>query len=283
MKIRKSTIVWFVLAVLIAGSQFTKTDDSDKLKWSDATFVKGAQVLEENEGKLVAITGHPEMIENVTDEKIGVSFNSPKVYRSVDMLIYDDMDDEWKVRAVKEGKTRDGLENSILYGRVKVGGFELDNELIKHGNFGSRDIEKYDFTNEEIAHTQSTGTLVKVNSEFCYIDCMNMSNYKIWDNPDEYNSSTYTVHKDWDGVRKVNWRMWEIEPDDKVTIVGIQKGNTLTYCDNLAGGVSRNKAMTADEVKEEKASPIGKRIFGFGFALLFAYMGVRSMKKEERS
>lgn len=88
MKIRKSTIVWFVLAVLLVASQVIEIEDSDGMTWADAIYVKDAKILPENEGKLVAVSGHPEMLEAVVDENIGVSFPSPKVYRSVEVLIY---------------------------------------------------------------------------------------------------------------------------------------------------------------------------------------------------
>ena len=64
MKIRKSTIVWFVLSVLLAASQAVEIDNSDGVTWADATYVKDAKVLPENEGKLVVVSGHPEMLES---------------------------------------------------------------------------------------------------------------------------------------------------------------------------------------------------------------------------
>lgn len=45
MKIRKSTIVWFVLSVLLAASQAVEIDNSDGVTWADATYVKDAKVL----------------------------------------------------------------------------------------------------------------------------------------------------------------------------------------------------------------------------------------------
>lgn len=44
MKIRKSTIVWFVLAVLLVASQVIEIEDYDGMTWADAIYVKDAKV-----------------------------------------------------------------------------------------------------------------------------------------------------------------------------------------------------------------------------------------------
>lgn len=62
MKIRKSTIVWFVLAVLIAASQIFSAENHDEVYWSDAVFIEGAKVMPENDGKLVAVSGKAVML-----------------------------------------------------------------------------------------------------------------------------------------------------------------------------------------------------------------------------
>lgn len=282
MKIRKSTIVWFVLAALMAASQFGGIDDTDKLTWADAVYVKDAKVLPENEGKLVAVSGHPKMLEAAVDENVGVTFHSPRVHRSVEVLKYDSVFGDWTVKSVYEGGSKDGFEGGVLYGRVGVGDFELDKELIKRGSFGGTDVNRDDFTDEAIAHMESTGSLIKSGGMFCYTECKDMSGDGIWDSPEDYDRYTYIWHKDWDGCRKVFWKMWEIQPDDEVTIVGIQKGNTLTYCDELADGVSKNRIVGEDELKSEPANPILVKVMGFIMALLFGFLGVRSMRKKKK-
>jgi hypothetical protein len=42
--------------------------------------------------------------------------------------------------------------------------------------------------------------------------------------------------------------MWDIAPDDELTVVGIQKGNTLIYCDNVEGGISKDRIVGEDEM-----------------------------------
>lgn len=212
---------------------------------------------------------------------VGLSFDSPSVYRRVEILRYNDKLDAWEVRNVGTGKSSDGLETGTLLGRVTVGDFELDQEVIRRLSFVIDDLKREDFTPEEIALMESTGNIQEAYSMFCYVDRPSMTNYEIWHEPGEYDSWDYYRHSDWDGARSVRWSMWRIKPDDRVTVVGIQKGNKITYCDNLDGGVSRSRSMSEDEIKEEKSSPFLQIAIGLVIALACAYMGVRSMKKKD--
>ena len=67
MKIRKRTIIWFIAAAFLCYctvSSFTaKEEKSDLSEWKDAIFVEDAKVIPENEGKLIVISGIPEIIE----------------------------------------------------------------------------------------------------------------------------------------------------------------------------------------------------------------------------
>lgn len=98
MRIRKKTIIWFVLAAFFLYGAFSSLygdGETQFPKWRDATYVEDAKVLPENEGKLVAISGHPEVLEMAEDPEIGVSFPSPFVTRVVDQLTYDSGTQEW--------------------------------------------------------------------------------------------------------------------------------------------------------------------------------------------
>lgn len=283
MKIRKSTIVWFVLAVLLVASQVIEIEDYDGMTWADAIYVKDAKILPENEGKLVAVSGHPEMLEAVVDENIGVSFPSPKVYRSVEVLIYNSTFKDWTVKAVNEGKSEDGFETGTLTGRVAIGEFELDQEVIKR-IIGGKDVDKEDFSAEDIAHMEETGSFIKSGGRFCYTDRKDeniFSNSEIWAHPEDYDGDFYRWNKDLDGSRKVWWTMWDIAPDDELTVVGIQKGNTLTYCDKVTGGISKDCIVSEDEMTDS-ANPKHVKFFTYALALLFVILGIRSVQKKKK-
>ncbi len=283
MKIRKSTVVWFVLAVLLVASQVVEIENSGDMTWTDAIYVKDAKVLPENEGKLVAVSGHPEMLEAVVDENVGVSFPSPKVYRSVEVLTYNSAFKDWRVKAVKEGKSEDGLETGTLTGRVAIGEFELDQEVIKR-IAGGKDVDKEDFSSEDIAHMEETGSFIKSGGRFCYTDRKNenlFSNGEIWTHPEDYDGDFYRWNKDLDGSRKVWWTMWDIAPSDELTVVGIQNGNTLLYCDKVEGGISKDHIVGEDEMTDS-ANPKHVKYVAYATALLFVLLGVRSMFKNKK-
>ncbi|MDD6066488.1 MAG: hypothetical protein PUD04_07980, partial [Firmicutes bacterium] len=80
----------------------------------------------------------------------------------------------------------------------------------------------------------------------------------------------------------VTWTQWEINPDDEITVVGIQKGNTLIYCEDIAeGDVSKYRVVTEDEV-QGPANPVLVKCVGLFLAALFAFLGIRSMRKKKK-
>ena len=159
MKIRKSTIVWFVLAVLIAASQILSLENPDGVYWSDAVFVEDAKIMPENEGKLVAVSGKPVMLESAVDDQIGVSFESSRVYRSVYVLKYNSLLKTWDTGYALDG---DELGSGVLTGRVTIGDYELDKELLEKPNgVGVKELHEEDFGGEDIDNMLNTGSLIK--------------------------------------------------------------------------------------------------------------------------
>lgn len=80
----------------------------------------------------------------------------------------------------------------------------------------------------------------------------------------------------------VTWTQWEINPDDEITVVGIQKGNTLIYCkDMTAGDISKYRVVTEDEV-QGPANPVLVKCVCLLLAALFAFLGIRSMRKKKK-
>lgn len=281
MKIRKSTIVWFVLAVLIAASQIFSAENPDEVYWSDAVFIEGAKVMPENEGKLVAVSGKPVMLESAADEQIGISFASPRVYRSVYVLEYNSLLKSWDTGYALDG---DGLGSGVLTGRVAIGEYELDKELLEKLNgVGGKELQEEDFSEEDLAHMLNTGSLIKWGGKFCYAEIEDRYNANFaWNSTEELDAVDYRLHPEWEGSHMVTWSQWEIKPDDEITVVGIQKGNTLVYCDDLQGGeVSKNGIVTEDGT-DEPSNPALVKCAGFSLAVLFAFLGIRSMLKKDK-
>ena len=277
MKIKKSTIVWFALAVLFLGCFFF-VKDYDKGEhspnWWDATYVEDAKVLPENEGKLVGISGYPEMVEPVEDTIMGVSFQSPKVTRMVEQLDWNG--EEWVWKSIEPGKSENGMEEATLAGRIKVGEFELDEDLIKTLSVMTRDVMKTDLSEEDIASLEERGDLI----EGTQLWFSGIPDYRI----DNLSETDYKLHSEWVGAYKIRWTMWEPGTGDGVTVVGIQKGHTLTYCD-LDAVHSVGEYMD-EETFKKKGEPIGANCTTtyayIVFAILFIVLGIRSLFKQKK-
>lgn len=91
---------------------FRKGNNSDEKIWADATYVKDAKVLPENEGKFVAVSGTPRMLEPVVDENVGVTLQSPKGYRLVETIEWDNSANEWR--------TKDNLSNLAVISDIAM-------------------------------------------------------------------------------------------------------------------------------------------------------------------
>lgn len=254
MKIKVRTIVWFAAAALCLGCIFADTE-GESLDWGDATYVKDARVDPKNEGKLVAISGYPEVVENAKDDLIGVSFPSPKVRRYVEEWRWDASHEEWTLDPVYEGKSDDGYENEILVGTVSIGDFLLDEELVSRLSVLERTVMEGDFSDEDLARMESTGSFIRESTCFYYDT----------------------------GSVRVHWNMWEPDTDDGVTVIGVQKGSTLTY-QTLNAVSSVDRIMDEAEFHEEAdGSPVNMK-YAFGvLALLFVLLGIRSLLKSKRA
>lgn len=286
-KVKIRTIVFFSIALASVISIFRPVEDEAsvyKYTWSDAVFVKDGKVLPENEGKLVAVAGSPEMIEGAYDEEIGVQFPSPSVYRAVDIIKYSFMNDTdednsgYYTRRVYAGGSEDGLETKTLVGRVGIGDFELDEELTTQLSVIREDVTLGTFSDEDIDHMLETWNESSYGGRFCITEAASYLDL------DDIEKETSYDSNDYEGDRIVWWNMWIPSPEDKFTVVGIQKGNKLTYCDELKGSSSKEKIVT--EVKkteiDEPANPILVKIMTAGIAVLFVWLGIRSMSEREK-
>lgn len=283
MKIRKMTIVWFVLAALMAASFFVTADeDASVLTWADAVFIKDGKVLPENAGKLVAVSGTPAMVEPAADEQLGIAFTSPRIHRFSYVLKYHPHLKTWDY---EYASSDDAITSTPLTGQMYIGEYELDPELINELDvYTNKDMGKEEFTEESLAHLQDIGSLLKWGGRYCFSEIEDKYDASFaWDKMESLDELDYVFHPEWDNTHMIYWSQWVLRPDDKITVAGIQKGNTLQYCEDLSGSVSKKRIVTADEVADgEPANPILTKIIGLLFAALFVFLGVRSMRKKKK-
>lgn len=74
--------------------------------------------------------------------------------------------------------------------------------------------------------------------------------------------------------------MWVLDSDEELTVVGLQEGNTLTYC-QVEGGVSKDHIVSEEELNDS-VNPVHVKYVAFATALLFVLLGVRSMFKKKK-
>lgn len=176
-KVKKRTIVFFILAVLCVYTAFTyqgEEESSNEYTWADAIFVEDGKVLPENEGKLVAVSGSPVMIEGAHDEQIGVDFPSPSVYRAVELVKYsflDSMGDGdrsgYRIRRIYQEDAKDGLDTRTIVGRVGLGEFELDEDLIIDLPVVRVDVEYSTFSQKDADHMLKHWNESRYGGRFC--------------------------------------------------------------------------------------------------------------------
>lgn len=269
MKIGK-IILLAAAAVLIALSIKGLMDvPGRKAKLENAVELNSAEVLSENEGKLVIIHGVPEMTECAFDDQLGISLNSFKAIRQTQ--VYDE--------TVKDGDeyTWDwhAKDTKILIGGAKIGDFTLDESVIKAfpAETDYQDFDEFETRSYNLSSAGIGSPCVYVmpyggyyyDKETRYADSMNVT-------------SVLRTMRDRVGTLAVNYRAFDYEQGREMTVVGVQKGNTLRTHDKLGvtvktGIVAKDKIISSDGTGIIAAAGIGL-ILG----IVLVYFGVRKPK-----
>ncbi|MGN0354287.1 MAG: hypothetical protein ACI4EI_04350 [Muricoprocola sp.] len=275
MKIRKSTIVWGLLGILFIGSiNYDPLEESPYPGWKDATYVEDAKVLPENEGKLVAISGHPVALENAVDNLVEVTFPSAIVHRHVERVRKNtNKQGEWYY--VYEGQSSDGIEDGYLLGKIQIGDFVLDEGLTRRMMYISRNVKKRDFSEEDIARMEKTGNLINYEGMLYY------STIDVFNDLDENDDF---FRPGWEKSYRLRWDIWNPDEDDMVTVVGIQEGNTLKYCE--LNEMSRETRYMDEEDFQKKIElsedTTARKAASAVLGILCLGMAVRSVFKKKK-
>lgn len=284
MKIRKSTIVWFLLAAFFCYGTFASLeygeneDGTKKLRWEDAVYADNAAVFPENEGKLVVVSGFLEVLEGARDPQAGVQFESPYVVRSVSQLKWNKNKTEWEWKNIDDPTADgDGWEVAHLNGCIKVGEFELDEELVKRLNLTVHDVKEKDLTQDQISAMEEHGYLKDFTTQLYFTEIPEIENL---------NEIDAIVNPEYEGAHRISWKIWDPDPEEGITIAGIQQGNMLTYYE-VQGRLSvKNELMDKEEFEkintaEEDNDPMVKVVFAL-FAVGSVIMGIRSLFKKKK-
>lgn len=269
MKIGK-IILLVLAAVLIALSIKALSDvPSRKAKLENAVELNSAEVLSENEGKLVIIHGVPEITRCVYDDQWGISLNTFKAIRQTQ--VYDESVND------KDEYTWDwrSKETKILTGGAKIGEFILDESVIRAF---PADDEYRDFDEFEIrGYNLSTGGIVDSR-----VYVMPYGGYyydKEMRDADSMNIMSYLrTMRDRVGTLAINYRAFDLNQGREMTVVAVQRGNTLEAHDKLGvtvktGVVGKDKIISSDGTGITVAA-----VIGLVLGAVLVYFGVRKPK-----
>lgn len=284
-KIKIRTIIWFVLAATFLLGTVLSVSAEHEHEWTDAVLVSDGLPRPEYEGKLVAVPGRMEMLKGATDEQFGILFSSPYVRRSVERLKVTWDDPDYQRVEVPEGEAESGLDTRVLTGRVAIGMYELDSELIAMLGRFDASLEREELGEELISRMEEVGSVIERDNNYYFSMAGDQippgPNMNYWTQNGKTNAEFDKAHPDGAGAaRLIHWNKWEFDPEQDITILGVQRGNTLVKAD-IKQSSYENRILT----KEELGNPAGDGatiIGGIAFALVCALMGVRSMRKAKR-
>ncbi|MDY6087679.1 MAG: hypothetical protein SPI01_06855 [Succiniclasticum sp.] len=231
-------IVLAVVGLVLGYSLLTSTEfETQAAALKNAVYLENAKILPENEGKVVILKGSLTLLEEARDPKFGLIFDSPYVRR---------YGEEYKDQG-KDGKVdmRWVINNSLdgkFFGKVRLGDFILENAFLI--NLPSASYEGFDpeILREKklrIDQDQSRSYITTAKRSF-------FENYMA--GPIRYRYTYVPM----DRVREL-------------TVVGIQKGNSLAFSREGFRGEAYTKLMTKEEV-------LGKSASNAKFASIFGYV-----------
>ena len=217
-----------VIGLVLGYFLLTSTESESQAEaLKNAVYLDTAQIFPENEGKVVILKGAPVMVEKARDPKFGLIFDSPYVCR---------YGEEYKDRG-KDGKvdmrwvTNHSLD-AKLFGKVCVGDFILENAfLIK---LPSKLYERFD-----TGRLKEKNLYMTQNQGYSYIYAIAKRNF----------FEGYAA-----GSRRYRYTYVPMDTVKELTVVGIQKGNTLAFSREGFRGETYLKPMTKKEVLGQSAS-----------------------------
>lgn len=230
----------------ISGWSFFANKGS-KAAMDTAVQLEEPKVLAENEGKLIIISGNVELIEPVYDEEKRLTINTPHAFRQ---------DEEYKRTPNTDENSEDEYEwkwqpsgSANLTGKAKLGDFDIDKDILlafnssdQYNDFKSDEISKYNVTKKSDKYHVTPGWV---------------SYY--------HDTTNWYAGNDREGHKSFSYRYYDLAKKPQVTLVGIQKGNTITKPQDVTGFVFEG-IHTKETLNEKNANSM--LITGGVFAVL---------------
>ena len=133
-------IIGIILVIIGAGLGFLLfMNNDDKTRESmmkDAVYVENGKLLKTNEGRIVIVTGKPVMLEGAVDTDLNLSFNTPFIYRTLQIYKNVGSVSEKKMKwtstnFVKRGNTKI-TDGKSFYGIIKLGDYIIGGTILSN-------------------------------------------------------------------------------------------------------------------------------------------------------
>jgi hypothetical protein len=266
MKIGKIILLVLAAAVIALSIKGIMDVPGRKSKLENAVELDKAACLPENEGKIVIVRGVPEMTAPAYDDHLGITINSVKAIRQKEVYEETGKSEEkyewkWTVKATE-----------TLLGQAKLGEFTLDKSVL---NVFPVETEYEDFDSFEVrAYNLSRG---KNANGRIYV--MPYGGYYYDEEVIEPDSSFLpgSVRAMWDreGTEAYHYRAFDYGKMREMTVVAVQKGDTLVAPDKL-GAIVKTGAVSKDKiVSSDAAGTTIAAVIGLILGLVLTYFGLR--------
>lgn len=246
------SLVVRVLALAVGGlllftgwSLFSSFQQPDALK--DAVVLTTATVDPQNEGKLVLFHGTVAMESPACDSEYGLTFSSPAVLRNIQAYRRDSNSSsnrKWNWKSMGSRK---------LVGEASIGEFSLDKAVLAQLPI---DTPCTVFRPEEIA-------------ELYLYENIGGTTYLSKDSVPTGSTRTRSIGEAYVGKERVSYRCFDGEKTPEITVIGLQKGTSLTICQDISGASVFSGALTVDQVQRaHQKSALLRAGIGFLFACI---------------
>lgn len=265
-------IIGVLLSILPIKAIISVPESGKQIK--SAVTVEDGKISPENEGKLVLVSGTLKAVDQLCDPLTGVKL--PGVIADRIVWCYEksstnsdgDTIWDWKRRLPYHneednyGINAPILTSTKLIAPTQLGEFKVENKLLMP-LVTSTDFEDY---NE--ADLKSGWHLLSGGKESKY--CISKSSYL----PIKFTGGYLNSDE---GKEKVGYNILFTDNTLEYTIIGIQKGDTLTIAENI-GPLAYEGILTIEEFSEKNSGGrIGGSIFTLVFGILFLAAGLWMM------
>lgn len=247
-----------------------------------AVYIENGQVLPENDGKLVIVSGKLEAELPLEDSLTGVKLMSPAATRNVQVYEGKTIDNEttWDWEPVANDYSEEGnggintpsLVSSTLVAPTKIGDFNISEKLLV-SLLRTENFKDYDYD----ALSENGWNLFEGQDGVSYLSESEELPLKIAKEDTVANKYKYGSYE---GRTRIFYQTMASNDPLIYTFVGTQQGNDLALAKDLKITSVYQGVKTAEELAiSNKNSSVGGLFLGIIIGILLMFFGIRSLRK----